>query len=134
MFKLDMAAIRKTACSSRLMATPANVANLLRIEPISTSQLAELATLAISHYADAPLVAANDSAVAAVEPSDKPDEWREMDATYQSHHFNCPTCIAAGRGVRYGLRCSTGAALWALYIDAVVPPPSKILTSHQTAR
>lgn len=113
------------------MANPANVANLLRIEPVSISPLAELATLAISHRADAPLVAANDSAVAALEPSDKSVEWRELDAAYQSHHFNCQTCIAAGRGVRYGLRCGTGAALWALYSGVAVTFP---LSSPSTGR
>lgn len=134
MFKLDMAAIRKTACSSRLMANPANVANLLRIEPISTSPLAELATLAISHRPNASLSCAKDSTVAALEPLGEPGEWAELDTAYQLHHFKCQTCIAAGRGARYGLRCSTGAALWAMYIDAVVPPPSKMMTSHQAAR
>lgn len=34
------------------------------------------------------------------------------DAAYHAHHFNCPTCIAAGRGSRYGQRCSAGMTLW----------------------
>lgn len=42
-------------------------------------------------------------------------DWRELDRAYQLHHINCPTCIAAGRGARYGLRCGTGAALWSAY-------------------
>ena len=37
---------------------------------------------------------------------------------YHAHHFNCHTCIAAGRGSRYGLRCGTGAALWRDYSDS----------------
>ena len=31
---------------------------------------------------------------------------------YLAHHFNCRTCIAAGRGIRYGRRCAVGRALW----------------------
>lgn len=31
---------------------------------------------------------------------------------YQAHHFNCHSCIAAGRGIRYGRRCAVGLALW----------------------
>ena len=42
-------------------------------------------------------------------------DWRELDRAYQLHHINCPTCIAAGRGARYGLRCGAGAALWSAY-------------------
>ena len=56
---------------------------------------------------------------AAPEPSD----WHALDAAYLSHHFNCPTCIAAGRGSRYGLRCGTGAALWRAYSEAQLPGP-----------
>lgn len=41
--------------------------------------------------------------------------WRELSKVYFAHHFNCPICIAAGRGVPYGLRCGTGAALWRAY-------------------
>ncbi len=46
-------------------------------------------------------------------PVDAPDDpvtpmdWHALDAAYNAHHFNCPTCIAAGRGTRYGLRCGT---------------------------
>jgi hypothetical protein len=35
--------------------------------------------------------------------------------TYHLHHFNCNTCIAAGRGKRYGNRCTVGLALWNTY-------------------
>lgn len=31
---------------------------------------------------------------------------------YHAHHFFCQTCIAAGRGTRYGRRCTDGQALW----------------------
>lgn len=45
----------------------------------------------------------------------RPSDWLALDAAYHAHHFNCPTCIAAGRGSRYGLRCGAGAALWRAY-------------------
>jgi len=50
-------------------------------------------------------------------------DWHALDAAYLAHHFNCPTCIAAGRGSRYGLRCGTGAALWRAYSEAQLPGP-----------
>jgi hypothetical protein len=34
---------------------------------------------------------------------------------YHTHHFNCNTCIAAGRGNRYGNRCNVGLTLWSNY-------------------
>ncbi len=43
--------------------------------------------------------------------------WHALDAAYLAHHFNCPTCIAAGRGSRYGQRCGAGMALWRAYCD-----------------
>ena len=48
-------------------------------------------------------------------------DWHALDAIYLAHHFNCPACIAAGRGSRYGLRCDTGAALWCAYAQADRP-------------
>lgn len=48
----------------------------------------------------------------------EPTHWHALDAAYLAHHFNCPTCIGAGRGSRYGLRCGTGAALWRAYSEA----------------
>lgn len=53
------------------------------------------------------------------EPSPDPATWRELAAAYYRHHFNCPTCIAAGRGAQYGLRCGAGAALWIDYFGSV---------------
>jgi hypothetical protein len=53
----------------------------------------------------------------AAPPAD-PVDWHALDAAYLAHHFNCPTCIAAGRGSRYGQRCGTGAALWRAYTAA----------------
>jgi len=35
--------------------------------------------------------------------------------TYHIHHFNCNTCIAAGRGSRYVNRCTVGLELWNTY-------------------
>jgi hypothetical protein len=34
---------------------------------------------------------------------------------YHAHHFNCHTCIAAGRGIRYGRPCAVRLALWSNY-------------------
>ena len=76
--------------------------------------------------------AANDSTVTApgqhhagTVPAPEPTDWLVLDKAYQSHHFNCAVCKAAGRGVRYGLRCGVGAALWVAYTDAAraQPPP-----------
>lgn len=49
------------------------------------------------------------------EPPTDPADWRELAAAYNAHHVNCPTCQAAGRGTRYGLRCGVGMALWSTY-------------------
>jgi hypothetical protein len=62
--------------------------------------------------------AANDADSAAPEPPSNPaslTDWHALDAAYLAHHFNCPTCIAAGRGSRYGQRCGAGMALWRAY-------------------
>ena len=61
------------------------------------------------------LTAANDAACHPPDPPDNPVDWKEMAAAYHAHHFNCPTCIAAGRGSRYGQRCGAGMALWRAY-------------------
>jgi hypothetical protein len=37
---------------------------------------------------------------------------------YHAHHFNCHTCIAAGRGTRYGRRCANGQTLWNTYLGS----------------
>ncbi len=64
------------------------------------------------------LTAANNDASHAPEPPDNPLDWQELAAAYHTHHFNCLTCIAAGRGSRYGQRCGVGQALWFDYSDA----------------
>lgn len=63
------------------------------------------------------LTAANDTDCQAPDPPDNPLEWKELAAAYHAHHFNCPTCIAAGRGSQYGQRCGVGMALWWAYSD-----------------
>ena len=63
------------------------------------------------------LTAANDAASHAPDPPDNPLDWKELAAAYHAHHVNGPTCIAAGRGSRYGQRCGAGKALWRLYCD-----------------
>lgn len=41
------------------------------------------------------------------------------DRDYLSHHFNCPTCCAAGRSHGQQPRCQDGLALWEAYKDAL---------------
>jgi hypothetical protein len=50
-------------------------------------------------------------------------DWHVLDAAYMAHHFNCNTCIAAGRGSRYGLRCGAGETLWLAYSTATASQP-----------
>jgi hypothetical protein len=61
------------------------------------------------------LTAANEAASQAPNPPEDPSDWKELAAAYHAHHFNCPICIAAGRGPRYGQRCGVGMALWRAY-------------------
>jgi hypothetical protein len=63
------------------------------------------------------LTAANDPVSHAPAPPDAPEDWKALAAAYHAHHFHGPTCIAAGRGLRYGLRCGVGMALWRTYRD-----------------
>lgn len=37
------------------------------------------------------------------------------DKAYIAHHFNCPTCIAAGRSAGKQARCAAGVQLWDAY-------------------
>lgn len=62
-------------------------------------------------------------APAAPPPAPDVEGWRVLASAYHQHHFGCPICIAAGRGVRYGLRCGVGAALWADYDHAARSAP-----------
>jgi hypothetical protein len=63
------------------------------------------------------LTAANDAASHAPDPPESPSDGKELAAAYHAHHFDCPTCIAAGRGSRYGKRCGAGMALRRAYCD-----------------
>ena len=49
---------------------------------------------------------------------------------YHMHHFNCPRCIAAGRGARYGVRCAVGLVLWTDYIGADVAVDLQVEGAH----
>lgn len=46
---------------------------------------------------------------------------------YHAHHFNCPICIAAGRGNQYGERCAQGLALWSDYTEVM---PGMMPSAH----
>lgn len=117
--------------SLRQFAT-ATVATVATVRPQTHSSVASVATV---NVATAQKQAANDPASAephglenlqkpampvaandpAPEPPTDPNAWRELAAAYHAHHFHCSTCIAAGCGAGYGLRCGVGAALWTSY-------------------
>jgi hypothetical protein len=40
------------------------------------------------------------------------------DEAYIAHHFNCPTCCAAGRSGGKQARCVDGLQLWKTYLKA----------------
>ena len=40
------------------------------------------------------------------------------DKAYLAHHFNCPTCIAAGATPGKQARCADGLQLWEAYLQA----------------
>ena len=73
---------------------------------------ATVATVATVAVAETQKLAANDPAP---EPPADPNAWRELARAYHTHHFNCPQCVAAGRGAVYGERCDVGALLWSCY-------------------
>ena len=68
------------------------------------------------------LTAANDAASHAPDPPNNPLDWKDLAAAYHAHHFNCPICIAAGRGSQYGQRCDIGLVLWLAYSQWPTPP------------
>ena len=43
------------------------------------------------------------------------DSVQSAARAYHVHHFSCSTCIAAGRGSRYGERYAEGLGLWMTY-------------------
>ena len=115
--------LKKGGLSQSATAIPATFATAGHYLP---SKVAKVATVAV---ANPPKQAANDPAgsepdalvelkkpeITAPEPPLDPNAWRELAAAYHQHHFACPTCITAGRGAQYGLRCGVGAALWTSY-------------------
>ena len=58
-----------------------------------------------------------------------PTDWKPLAALYHAHHVTCPTCIAAGRGRTYGLRCGVGSTLWAGYQQAAALPATPTKTN-----
>ena len=98
--------LKKGSLRGSASATPATFATPA---PLVLSPVATVATVAVAKRDE---LAANDA-----EPPADPNAWKELAAAYHAHHFNCPTCIAAGRGSRYGQRCGTGMALWRAYCD-----------------
>ena len=97
-------------------------ADVLAVSPTSrlTEDLRDLIRRSKTQLIDW-LTAAND-ANSPVDDAGQPDDWKALAAAYHAHHFKCPTCIAAGRGTRYGQRCGAGMALWNAYSTAVVRP------------
>lgn len=61
------------------------------------------------------LMAANDAASQTPDSPSNHVDWNKLATAYHAHHFECPTCIAAGRGRRYGQRCRAGMVLWGAY-------------------
>ncbi len=55
-------------------------------------------------------------------PEHEPVDWHALHGAYMRHHLTCAVCKAAGRGLRYGLRCGVGAALWVDYEGAARAP------------
>ena len=53
------------------------------------------------------------SQLAAKEMSLTVEEIESTVHAYHMHHFNCSSCISAGKG--YGKRCSVGSSLWFRY-------------------
>lgn len=55
---------------------------------------------------------------------------------YHRHHFSCIHCIAAGRGQRYGKRCTVGLDLWNSYQSTQTAPGAAdrgALARHEAA-
>ena len=100
---LKKGSLRGTAATPAIFATPA---------PLVHPTVAFVATVATVAVAKRDELAANDPG-----PPSDPQAWRELAHAYNAHHFNCPTCIAAGRDSRYGQRCGAGMALWRAYCE-----------------
>ena len=98
--------LKKGSLRGAAAATPATFAIPA---PFHLPAVATVATVAVAKRDE---LAANDP-----EPPSDPHAWKELAAAYHAHHFNCPTCIAAGLGSQYGQRCGAGMALWRAYCD-----------------
>ena len=96
--------LKKGSLRGTAAATPAIFATHA---PLDLSTVATVATVAVAKRDELP---ANDP-----EPPSNPQAWRELAAAYHAHHFNCPSCIAAGSSSRYGQRCGAGMALLGSY-------------------
>lgn len=85
-----------------------------------TAALRLLAVSAVPTEAISEKTEQHSSVLAVPSPAvlEKSADWHALDAAYLAHHFNCPACIAAGRGSQYGLRCGVGVALWRAYTAA----------------
>lgn len=55
-------------------------------------------------------------------PDPTSNPWQAADKAYQSHHINCPQCIAAGINRSSQERCPAGQELWDTYNRAGYPP------------
>ena len=103
-------------------------------DPAPTSTMPDLPAMAASMALDAQIIAAglspppdspaSPSASVQHKPPPKVGDaaWLKREGThrvYMKHHFNCPTCQAAGRGSQYGKPCNTGAALWTIYESSI---------------
>lgn len=93
-------------------------------EPHKQTPVTRVATVAVANPTDL-------SAVRAVTEIAEPPDWQALDRAYQAHHINCSTCIGAGKG--YGLRCGTGAALWAAYDQTPKPVPVLVKTATHSS-
>ena len=56
------------------------------------------------------------------------------DKAYIAHHFNCPTCCAAGRSGGKQARCSDGLRLWDAYRQAASLLLETLKPNHRPAR
>ena len=90
----------------------------VKTDETTISRLLAVSAVAIGAERPAPDQLVSVLAVLSPGVLEKSADWHALDAAYLSHHFTCPTCIAAGRGSRYGLRCGAGAALWRDYLNA----------------
>ena len=98
--------LKKGSLRSAATATPAIFATPALLD---VSTVATVATVAVAKRDE---LVANDPEL----PLD-PQVWCELAAAYYAHYFDCPTCIAVGRGGQYGQRCGAGMALWRAYCD-----------------